>query len=161
MRLRRSKPLRRVGSLMTAPVVTAKPSASLEEVARLMLDQRVGSVVIVDPSEESRVVGIVTESDFDVREDPVPLAIFRWPRLFGEAVWSGRSLEHLYAIARSHTAGEIMSSPVVTVDETSPVWDAIRLMVDRDVKRLPVVGSGRLVGILSRHDLLKHLVAEP
>jgi CBS domain-containing protein len=146
---------------MTAPVVTAPPSATLEELAQRMLERRVGSVVIVDPSEADVPAGIVTETDFEVSDDPIPLTFFRWPRLFGRYVWSERSLEDLYARARGRSAAEVMSSPVETVGEDDLLWDAVDAMVRKDVKRLPVVRDGRLVGILSRRDLLKCLVSEP
>lgn len=160
MRRRRSQAVR-VGRLMTVPVVTATPQTTLEQVASLMLQHGIGSVLIVDPADPERPVGIVTESDLDVRDEDSGTARLGWLRLLGEPVWSERSLSRLYEIGRKRTAAEVMSSPVITIDEAATIWDAIRLMVDRDVKRLPVVRDGRLVGVISRRDLLVRLAAEP
>jgi len=151
----------KVRDAMTAPVVTAPPSATLEEAARLMLSERVGCVVIVDAEDRERAIGIVTETDFEVTDDPIPFTFFHWPKLFGKYVWSEPSMEDMYALARSRTAEAIMSTPVLTVDEHEDLWAAVRIMVVNDVKRVPVVRDGRLVGIVTRHDLLKCLVAEP
>lgn len=150
-----------VRDAMTVPVVTALPSATLEEVAQLMLSNRVGCVVIVDADDRDRPVGVVTETDFEVTDDPIPFTFFHWPKLFGRYVWSERSMEEMYALARSRTAESIMSTPVSMIDEHEDLWAAVRLMVANDVKHVPVVRDGRLVGIVTRHDLLKCLVAEP
>jgi CBS domain-containing protein len=150
-----------VRQAMSAPVVTAPPTATLEEVAREMLAHRVGCVVVVDPDGGGRPIGIVTATDFEVSDDPVPLTFFRWPKLFGRHVWSPRSLRDVYARARTRSAASIMSAPVRTVEADADVWDAVRVMVAHDVKRVPVVERERLVGIVTRHDLLKYLVRDP
>lgn len=147
----------RVHEVMTAPVVTASPGATLEELAALMLDAKVGSVVIVDGEVP---VGIVTETDFEVADEPIPFTVFRWPRVLGKYVWSERSLEGVYALARQCTAETVMSRPLVTVGADALLWEAVELMVNNHVNRLPVVDEGRLVGIVSRHDLLKCFLAE-
>lgn len=149
----------RVRDAMSTPVVTARPDTTLEELARLMLDERVGSVVIVDPADRERPVGVVTETDFDVAADPVPLTFFKWPSVLGRPVWDESSLEDVYTRARRRTADSIMTSPVVTVPEDAELWEAVETMVRHDVKRVPVLREGRLVGIVTRHDLLKCLVA--
>ena len=147
----------RVRDVMTAPVVTATPSATLEDVARLMLAERIGSVVIVAPGEPWRPVGIVTETDFDVADEPIPFTFFRWPKLLGSSVWSESSLEDVYERARGRHAESIMTTPVATIDAEAPLFRAVELMLAREVKRLPVVRGDRLVGIVTRHDLLKCL----
>lgn len=147
----------RVRDVMTESVVTAAPDATLEELARLMLDAKVGSVVIVDGGTP---VGMVTERDFEVGDEPIPFTLFRWPRVLGKYVWSERSLEEVYALARERTAESVMSRPLITVDADALLWEAVELMVEHDVKRLPAVREGRLAGIVSRHDLLKCLLAE-
>jgi CBS domain-containing protein len=150
----------RVGDVMSSPALVAPPNATLERIVEIMLEHRAGSVVIVDTGDLDRVVGIVTETDFDVADEPIPLTAFRWPKLLGEHVWSERSLEHVYALARTQAAESIMSSPVHTVDAEAEIWEAVNVMVAHDVKRLPVLSAGRLVGVISRHDLLKCLVSQ-
>lgn len=151
----------KVRDAMSAPVLTARPTATLEEIAELMLSEQVGSVVIVDEADPGLPVGIVTETDFEVRDDPIPFTFFRWPKLFGEHVWSERSMEEVYDLARTRTAASIMSTPLLTIEADADLWDAVRLMLANDVKRIPTVRDGRLVGIVTRHDLLKCLVPGP
>lgn len=151
----------RVRDIMVSPVVTATPDATLGDIARLMLDNRIGCVVIVSSDDPRRVVGIVTETDFDIRESGIPFSAFRAPKLFGNWISSEAELTAAYDEARKRRVRDIMQSSVVTVEADAEVWQAARLMLDRDVKRLPVVENGRLVGIVTRHDLLKRCVAEP
>lgn len=149
-----------VRDLMSAPAVTAPPDATLAEVARRMLDEHVGSVVIVDPRDPDVPAGIVTETDFSVAADPVPFTFFKWPSAFGEYVWSEESMEAVYDAAREQRAAAVMSSPVTTVDAGTELWEGVRTMVASDVKRVPVLEDGRLVGVLARHDLLKFLARD-
>jgi CBS domain-containing protein len=150
----------KVRDAMSSPVVTVTPDATLEEVARRMLDDRVGCIVVVRPGAPEQPVGIVTETDFEVGDEPLPFTFFRWPRLFGKSVWSEGSLEDVYALARSRPVEAIMTSPVTTVAPDAPLWEAVETMVHGDFKRVPVVSDGRLVGIVTRHDLLKCLVPD-
>ncbi|MGW7459449.1 CBS domain-containing protein [Streptomyces sp. NPDC054797] len=123
----------KVGNLMTDEVVSAVPSTSFKEVAKLLAANDITGLPVVD--EEERVVGVVSESDLLVRQARSGPAADRRAEL---------------------TAGQIMSTPAVTVhaDETAP--NAARLMTRRSVDRLPVVDDeDRLVGIVTRRDLLR------
>lgn len=144
---------------MTSPAVTAAPDATLAELARLMLAERVGSVVIVDPADRGTPVGIVTETDFAVADDPAPFTFFKWPSALGAYVWSEESMERVYEEAQTETAASVMSAPVVTVEAETELWEGVRAMIDAEVKRVPVLADGRLAGVLARHDLLKCLAA--
>jgi CBS domain-containing protein len=143
---------------MTSPVVTAAPDATVEEVARLMVERNVGSVVITDAAGSP--VGIVTETDFEVADHPIPFTFFKWPHVLGKYVWSEESLEEIYRETRERHIDSVMSSPVETVEADASLWRAVQLMVLRDIKRVPILDEGRLVGIVSQHDLLKCLLDE-
>lgn len=149
----------RIRDVMSSPVVTAEPSTSLAELAERMLAARVGSVVIVDPADSARVVGIVTESDFELSGEPGPPGRRRWPRQLEPPVLSETSLERLYEERRGRPASSRMSIPVVTVQEGARVSEAVALMLENDMKHLPVLAGDRLVGIVARHDLLECLAA--
>jgi CBS domain-containing protein len=140
--------------------VTATPDTALEDIARLMLEHRIGCVVIVSAEDPGRVAGIVTETDFDIREAGIPFSAFRAPKLFGNWISSEAELAEAYEQVRRRRVRDIMQSPVITVSPDDEVWRAARLMIEHDIKRLPVVEGGRLVGIVTRHDLLKRCVAE-
>jgi CBS domain-containing protein len=98
--------------------------------------------------------GIITEADFTGNERNIPFGSLVMPHLF-DAAPDREQFELMRAQARQMTAGQIMCSPVETVGEDEPLGAAVRRLVDRQRQRLPVVRDGRLVGIVSRHDLLR------
>lgn len=145
-----------VSTIMTTDVVTARPETSVGEVARLMISHDISGVPVVD---DGIVVGLVTEVDVVSREidvDPPAYgtfldAIFRFP-------WD-RSDEELRRVLAS-TAGELMTRDVKTIAPDAPIRDAANMMFKQELNPLPVVdGGGRLVGIISRSDIVR-LVAE-
>lgn len=147
----------RVRDVMTSPVITVSPEDTLEHVARTMLERGVSAVPVVE--EDGRLVGIVCEEDFFAREHPIPFTAFRAPQLFGHWV-PPEGLEEIYELGRTVKAKEIMRPPEVTVTEDTTVSEAARLMLETGREHLPVVRDGKVVGIVTRRDLLK-LMARP
>ncbi|MFE0458810.1 CBS domain-containing protein [Kitasatospora sp. NPDC058965] len=135
-----------VGELMTRSVVPVRPDTGFKEIARLLAEHDITSVPVLD--REDRPIGLVSEADLllneAAQEDPAGLLLA--PRL------SPR--EH----TRSHaaTAEGLMTSPAVCARPEWTVVEAARVMQRDHLKRLPVVDeAGRLVGIVSRSDLLR------
>jgi CBS domain-containing protein len=148
----------KVKEIMTQPALVVTEAATLEEVARLILDHRIGGVPVING--QGKLSGIITESSFAAREKGIPFSTFRAPQVFGE--WMGDAgVELIYARARELTAGDIMLARVITVTEEQPVEDAITLMLRHDINRVPVVRDGVPVGMIARHDLLRMLVNGP
>ena len=139
-----------IADVMTHPVLTVPRDAPLKDVARLLVEHGISGVPVAD--EDGAVVGVVSEADFLVKEQGAaevrhrPLA-----RLFGESSETRRQL----GVVASRTAGEAMSAPAVTIESTRPIHEAAAIMTSRRVNRLPVVDGGRLVGIVTRADLLR------
>ena len=131
-----------VASVMTADVVTVTPGAPYKEVIERLRERRVSAAPVVDS--ERHVIGVVSEADLLLKEerpDQEP----------------GGALVHPHdaAKAEARNAAALMSAPAVTVRPEATLTEAARLMHRRHVKRLPVVDNeGRLVGIVSRADLL-------
>lgn len=144
-----------VRDIMTAPAVTVTREISLEDAAETMLDREIGSLVVVDGS--GKAVGIVTDSDFGARPARVPFSTFRSRKLLDK--WLGKeNAEEIYEEARATTVGEIMRSPLRTVELEASIDRVLEVMLDHDVKHVPVVDDGgRAVGMVARHDLLKML----
>ncbi|MGE0884571.1 MAG: CBS domain-containing protein [Blastocatellales bacterium] len=141
-----------VKEVMSEPAITVNESASLAEIADLMLKEGIGCVPVVN--NQGLISGIITESDFAAKEKGVPFSTFRAPQIFGK--WMGNSgVEQMYQAAREMKAEEIMKSKVVTLTENDPLEKAIELLLKHNVNRLPVVREGKPVGIVSRHDLLR------
>jgi CBS domain-containing protein len=136
----------RVRELMSAGVVAVPASMSLHELARVLAENAISGVPVVD--DERRVVGVVSESDIVEKErGPDEESYGRLARLLGR---------HPGAAAYATTAGEAMSSPPIVVEPWMSVYEAAWLMSIEDVNRLPVVESGRLVGVISRADLVRY-----
>ncbi len=135
-----------VADVMTRPVVVVRDSTPFKEVVRRMQERRVSAVPVID--DEDRLVGIVSEADLILKEDP---SLEHDAHLFERR---RRRIEREKHAAM--TAGELMTRAVVTVGPEASLGEAARLMTHHAVKRLPVTGpDGRVLGIVSRADLLK------
>jgi len=136
----------RVEDVMTKAVVTVSRTASYRELVDLLVEHRFSAVPVVD--EFQRVTGVVSEADL-LRK--IEYAGADQPRLF-----EGRRRRGERIKASARTAADLMSSPPVLALVGTPLAAAARLMDSENVKRLPVVDDlGRLVGIVTRGDLLK------
>ncbi len=145
--------------VMTPDPVTVGPDAPVEEIARVLLDKRISGVPVVD--EAGRVVGIVSEGDLIRRigeeDDDRPRRRSWWLQLFTLPEDRARA----FVRAHGRRAREIMTPDPVTVRPETPVADIARLLEERGIKRVPVVDAdGRLVGIVSRADLLRALAVQ-
>lgn len=143
----------KVADIMTHPVISVTPETPIAEVARLMLQHRISGLPVVDAA--GAVVGIVTEGDLLRRaETGTERRHMRWLEFL---IAPGR-LAREYANAHARKAGEVMSEDVAAVAPQDSLSEVVRLMERRRVKRLPVIEAGRLVGIVSRANLVRALV---
>ncbi|MER7463197.1 CBS domain-containing protein [Streptomyces sp. NPDC097981] len=130
----------KVGDLMTDEVVAVVWATSFKDVAKLLAEHDISGLPVVD--DEDRVVGVVSESDLLLRQ-AAPVA-------------AGSAESSEGSPVSEVTAGEVMSTPAVTIHAEETAADAARLMTRRSVERLPVVDEEeRLVGIVTRRDLLR------
>ncbi|MFE6690970.1 CBS domain-containing protein [Streptomyces sp. NPDC057743] len=137
--------LRRVSDVMTRPVAAVDRAAGFKEIVETLVRWRVTALPVL--SAERRVVGVVSEADLLPKEGFREVDPDRLERL--------RALDDVRR-AEAVTAGELMTSPAITVRGDATLAQAARTMARAAVKRLPVVdGNGVLVGIVSRADLLK------
>jgi CBS-domain-containing membrane protein len=135
-----------VDDVMTKAVVSVPETAPYRELVDLLIGRHFSAVPVVDGFH--RVTGVVSEADL-LRK--IEYAGDEQPRLFESRRRRGSRAKALAA-----TAGELMSSPVVVALTGTPIARAARRMDAEQVKRLPVVDDlGRLVGIVTRSDLLK------
>lgn len=141
---------------MTTQVVTVRPDTRVEQIARLLLERRISGVPVVDAA--GRLVGIVTEGDL-MRRPEIGTERHRgwWLRLFGDE----RERAAEYARAHGSRAEQVMTRNVITVTEETPLGEIARLLEEHRIKRVPVVRDGKLVGIVSRANLLQSLAAGP
>lgn len=146
-----------VRQIMFAPVVTVDEDCSLENAAKIMLDQNIGGVPVVDSGGD--LCGIVTESDFVAKDRGIPFSIYRFPQMFGE--WMPHEhVEQIYEAARRREVREIMSRNVVTVTEADTLETVLEKMLKCSLHRLPVVRGKKPVGMVTRHDLLRLMLRQ-
>ncbi len=140
----------KVRDVMTTEVTTVDPSASLRDVAAILDDRGIAGAPVVAGEE---VVGVVSESDIVMKE--------QGPEL-GERGLLKRLRRHddgeTAAKLEARTAQEAMTSPAVTIEPGRDLTRAAKLMVERGVNRLPVVEHGKLLGIVTRADLMHAFV---
>ncbi|RDI97483.1 CBS domain-containing protein [Dyella solisilvae] len=139
-----------VGDAMTYQVRTALVSDPVSLAMRIMLGAKVSGLPVVDG--KGHLVGILTESDL-LRRAEIDTQRKR-PRWL-EIVLGPRRLAQEYVDTHSRRVGDLMTTDVVTVDESQPLADAVCLMEKRNFKRVPVTRDGHLIGMLSRADLLR------
>lgn len=144
----------KAAEVMTRDVVTTTPEARIEDVVRAMLRHRVSGMPVIDAA--GKVVGIVTEGDLVRRAETATERPHS--RLAGLLLAPGRLAEE-YVLSHGRKVGEVMSKAVISVASETPLVEVVGLMESRRVKRLPVLEDGRLVGIISRADLLRALMA--
>jgi CBS domain-containing protein len=132
-----------VADVMTRDVVTVIPEAPFKQLEQLMAEHRISAVPVVDAAGVT--VGIVSEADLLLKTEAEGVAGGGWRH-------GSRERD---SKAHAQTAGGLMSSPAISVESAALLAAAARMMRKGNVKRLPVVDGGRLVGIVSRADVLK------
>ncbi|MFN3285728.1 MAG: CBS domain-containing protein [bacterium] len=137
----------RVRDVMTSPAVTVKENTPVKEVAEVLLRHRISGVPVV--SESGELVGILTEADLLYKELPEE-----------NGGWRFRPDPQGLRKKEGVVARDLMTWPVITVEEDTPVREAARLMGRHRVNRLPVVRAGQVVGIVSRADVIKALARQ-
>ncbi len=142
-----------VADVMTQPVISVAPETTIAEAARLMLQHRISGLPVCDP--DGTVIGMVTEGDLLRRaETGTQRRHAHWLEFL---IAPGR-LARDYANANARKVGEVMSEDVASVAPQDSLVKVVGLMEGRHVKRLPVIAAGRLVGIVSRANLVRALV---
>lgn len=141
----------RAHQIMTRKVITVKADTSIRDAADLMLQQHISGLPVVD--EAGSLIGIVSEGDFIRRSEiGTQTPRIRWLDFLMGPGKSAVDFVHEYG----RKVGEVMTrDDLFTATEDMPLEELVRLMERQDVKRLPVVRGGKLVGIVTRSDLLR------
>ena len=141
--------------VMTTQVISVGPDTPVEEIVALLLERNIRGVPVVEA--DGRLVGIVTQEDlFHLIEGEGGGKRSWWLSLVG----TGEEQAHEQLKWHGRVAREIMTSPVVTVPPTTPVAEVAHLLETRHIERVPVVVDDRVVGIVSRRDLLRALALQ-
>jgi CBS domain-containing protein len=149
----------RVEDIMTREVIVVSPDTDIAEATRLLLDNRINGVPVVDA--DGRVAGILCQSDLISQQKRLPIPSF-FTFLDGFiSLTSTKQIERqIQKIAAAKVEGIMTPDPIVVSPETS-LHDVAALMVDRNYHTLPVVDGGRLVGVVGKEDVLRSLTRKP
>jgi CBS domain-containing protein len=142
-----------VADVMTRNCVTIAPDATVEEAVNLMLSRQISGVFVVDKAGD--LVGVLTEGDLLRREE---LGTERhrpwWLRLLA----SPSRQAHDFTQANGRYVHDVMTEDVLSIAQDAHLDDVVATMEKHRIKRLPVTADGRVVGVVSRSDLLRALI---
>ncbi|MGI6434484.1 MAG: CBS domain-containing protein [Syntrophomonadaceae bacterium] len=142
--------------IMTREVYTARPNDRVEKITHLMLDHKISGIPVVDADEH--VIGIITEKDLMIRAKELRLPFY--VTLFDSIIFLENPIRFNNEV-KKYTATKVedaMTTRVVTVEEDTPVSEVVETMQNKRINRVPVVRHKKLVGIITRNDILKAVV---
>lgn len=136
--------------IMTRDVIAVSPQTQVREIVELMMKNRISAVPVVDANQ--RVLGIVSEGDLMRRVENQTETRHSW---WLKSLFSGENDAAVYIKSHGKKAEDIMSADPVTISEETPLHEIAQTLEKHHIKRMPVVRDGRLVGIVSRANLLQ------
>jgi CBS domain-containing protein len=147
----------RVRDIMTAPAITVRPDLSIKDLVALFRDNRIGGAPVVDA--DDTLVGIVTEGDLMAMDADIQFP--HYFELFDSIIYLGSQKKFKEQLEKAAAAnvGQLMTreDKVKTVGPDEPARAAATLMSKHRFDRVPVVQDGKVVGIVTRHDVMKIL----
>lgn len=136
--------------VMVSPVVTVKPTSSVKDVAQTLLDQRISAVPVVD--DDGKLVGMVSEGDLLHRSEAGTERRRSW---WLQAFTEDATLAAEFVKAHSRKVADVMTKDVITATPDTSLHEIAALLETKMIKRVPIVENGRLVGIVSRANLIQ------
>jgi CBS domain-containing protein len=137
--------------VMTAPVLSVAPDTTIGEISKLLLERGISAVPVLDG--DGKLVGIVSEGDLVWRLEPGRHRPSWWLALLNDEDKQARD----YTKSHSRRAADVMTRRVVSVDEFATLGSIATLLEKHHIKRVPVLRDGRVIGIVSRANLLQGL----
>jgi CBS domain-containing protein len=140
----------KAADVMVSPVITVGPDTTVQEVADILLRNRISAVPVL--SQQGKILGIVSEGDLLRRVESGTQRHRSW---WLELLSTRFTLQDEYVKSHSRKVTDIMTSDVLTVSPDTPLGDIASVLEKNGIKRVPVVTDGKLVGIVSRANLLQ------
>lgn len=139
--------------IMTKEVIKVKQDTTIEEVIKLVLEHNISGLPVVD--EDNKVIGIITEGDLIYRSKKLHIPTFF--TLLDSYIFleNPKKLEEQLKKMTGYKVKDVMTENVITVDQEESIEEITTIMTNKNINRVPVLMEGRLVGIVSRRDIIK------
>lgn len=137
---------------MTKNIVTCTIDQTVAEAAQAMVKGRFSVIPVVD--HDGKLAGIVTESSFIGKDAEVPRATVRLKEIFGELIFDG-NVEAIFKAAQQKKLSEVMTVNPPTVTPDTSLNAIVTKMAHQNIKKLPVTDGGKIVGMITRKDIIK------
>lgn len=142
-----------VKEIMTKDVITVKEEDTVSDAIKILLENRISGIPVLNDQDE--LAGVLSEADLIYREKNLNLPVFI-PILDGVIFFENtKKIEEQLKKMTGYKVKDVMTRHVITIDEDTSAEEAARIMMDRKINRLPVVRNKRVVGIVTRADILK------
>ena len=144
----------KASDVMVSKVITVGPNATVQEIANILLSNRISAVPVVDA--HGALIGIVSEGDLIHRVEAGTERHYSW---WLQLVSDKATLAQDFLKSHATKAADVMTKRVITASPDLPVGEVASLLEKHRIKRVPIVENGKLVGIVSRANLLQALAA--
>jgi CBS domain-containing protein len=141
--------------IMTTQVISVGPNKPINEIAKLLIRRRISAVPVVD--QDQKLLGIVSEGDLvhRIRGDHEPPRSW-WLSLIGDS----DDIPQEYMRSHGKTAKDVMIKEVITATKFTTIAELAELLETKRIKRVPIVEAGKIIGIVSRANIIQALVAQ-
>jgi len=142
--------------IMTKEVIVVSPQDNVNLVMQMLIDNRISGVPVVDS--ENHLVGVVTEKDLMIKAKELKVPFYL--TVFDSVIYLENPNKFKEEI-KKYTANrvkDVMTTKVITAEEDTSVSDIVELLTEHNINRVPIVRHGKVIGIVTRNDILKALV---
>lgn len=137
---------------MTADPIRLPQTKTVKDAATIMAENEISALPVVD--ENDNLVGIITESDFIGKEVEIPHAMVTIREIFNES-YRHQDIEDVCAKVKNKPLSDVMTKSPKTMAKDQSLDELVRMMAQHDLKRVPICDNGKLVGIVTRKDIVK------
>ncbi len=142
--------------VMTKDVITVRADEKVENVAKILLENKISGIPVVD--EQEHLIGIITEKDLMIKATELKVPFYL--TLFDSIIFLENPIRFNNDL-KKYTASKVkeaMTKKVYTVCEDDSINEVVELMQKHEINRIPVLRHGKVIGIITRNDILKSLV---